>query len=235
MNNLKVRARLAGLSYLLIIACGIFSHMIVRANIIVANDATQTARNIIENETLFRMSILSDFIMILSYLMLSVFLYSLFKDTNLMIARIMICLNIVGASMMALNMLNQHAALLVLEDSQYLSAFNVEQLELLSYFFMRLHLYGYRFAAISYGVWLLPMGYLIIKSNLIPKAIGYFFVLGSVGYTVVFVTNILGLSVSSDITIPADIGEFTLCLFLLIKGVKNKPVSVNEVVAEESF
>ncbi|MDH8678665.1 DUF4386 domain-containing protein [Fusibacter bizertensis] len=228
MKKIKLKARLAGISYLLIIVCGIFSHMVVRASLIVKNDAAQTAQNIIENETLFKLSILSDFIMILSYLMLGVLFYTLFKQTNGLVSKILISLNVVGASMMAINMLNQQAALLILDGSEYLSAFDLSQLEALSFFFMKLHSYGYQFAAISYGVWLFPMGYLIIKSNLMPKTIGYFLIIGSIGYTIVFIGTILGAAVPSDITIPADIGEFSLCIFLLIKGVKKIDIDTKE-------
>lgn len=224
MDKIKLKARSAGFSYLLIIICGIFSHMVVRANILVKNDAMQTAQNIIENETLFRVSILSDFIMILSYLMLGVLLYSIFKNTNGLVSKVLISLNVVGASVMALNMLNQQAAILVLEGSSYLSVFDASQLQALSLFFMKLHGYGYQFATISYGVWLLPMGYLIIKSGFMPKVIGYLLILGSIGYTVVFVGTILGIAIPSDITIPADLGEFSLCIFLLVKGIKNKVI-----------
>jgi hypothetical protein len=227
MNKIKLKARLAGLSYLLIIVCGIFSHMVARASIVVSNDARQTAQNIIENEGLFRMSILSDFVMILSYLMLGIFLYSLFKNTQSFVAKILIGLNVVGASIMGLNMLNQHAALLILDGSQYLSVFETSQLHALSLFYMKLHNYGYQFATISYGVWLLPLGYLITKSDFIPKIIGYVLILGSIGYTIVFASSILGLTVPSDITIPADIGEFSLCIFLLVKGVSNKSTFLN--------
>lgn len=222
MNKIKLKARLAGLSYLLIIVCGIFSHMVARASIIVSNDAIKTAQNIIENETIFRLSIVSDFVMILSYLMLGIFLYEMFKNTHSLLAKILIALNIVGASMMGLNMLNQYAALLILNGSQYLSVFDSSQLQALSLFYMKLHGFGYQFATISYGVWLLPLGYLIIKSDIIPKFIGYALVIGSIGYTIVFVGSILGVAIPSDITIPADIGEFSLCIFLLIKGISNK-------------
>lgn len=222
MNKIKLQGKLAGLSYLLIIACGIFSHMVVRASIVVRNDATQTAQNIIENETLFRASILSDFVMILSYLMLGILFYNLFKNTLNIVAKILIGLNVVGASIMGLNMLNQQAALLILNGSPYLSVFETSQLHALSLFYMKLHSYGYQFATISYGVWLLPLGYLITKSDFIPKIIGYTLILGSIGYTIVFVGSILGVTVPSDITIPADIGEFSLCIFLLVKGVSNK-------------
>lgn len=228
MKKIKLKARLAGVSYLLIIVCGIFSHMVVRASLIVKNDAAQTAQNIVENETLFKLSILSDFIMILSYLMLGVLFYTLFKQTNGLVSKILISLNVVGASMMAINMLNQQAALLILDGSEYLSAFDLSQLEALSFFFMKLHDYGYQFAAISYGVWLFPMGYLIIKSNLMPKTIGYFLIIGSIGYTIVFIGTILGVAVPSDLSIPADIGEFALCIFLLIKGVKKIDIDTKE-------
>lgn len=224
MDKIKLKARSAGFSYLLIIVCGIFSHMVVRANILVKNDAMQTAQNIIENEILFRVSILSDFIMILSYLMLGVLLYSIFKNTNGLVSKALISLNVVGASVMALNMLNQQAAILVLEGNSYLSVFDASQLQALSLFFMKLHGYGYQFATISYGVWLLPMGYLIIKSGFMPKVIGYLLILGSIGYTAVFVGTILGIAIPSDITIPADLGEFSLCIFLLVKGIKNKVI-----------
>jgi hypothetical protein len=143
----------------------------------------------------------------------------------------MLALNVVGASMMAVNMLNQYAALMILEGSPYLSVFDINQLHALSLFFMRLHSYGYQFAAISYGVWLLPMGYLIIKSELIPKIIGYLLVIGSIGYTLVFVSSILGLSIPSDITIPADLGEFSLCIFLLVMGTRKKSTNVDKQAA----
>jgi len=219
MRNVKFNGRLAGMSYLLIIVCGIFSHLIVRASVVDFGDAVKTSQNILENSSMFRLSTLSDFIMVLSFLMAGILLYSLLKSTNIVVARIMLALNIVGTSMMAVNMLNQQAAIMILENNTLLSVFDANQVQSLSLFFMRLHSYGYKFATISFGVWLLPMGYLIVKSGLVPKIIGYLLIVGSVTYIISFVSTILGVSVSSDITIPADLGEFSLCLYLLIVGV----------------
>lgn len=235
MKKIKAKARLAGFSYLLIIICGIFSHLVVRASIFIKDDAIKTSQNILENETLFRLSILSDFVMILSYLMVGILLYSLLKNTHSLISKILISLNVVGASVMALNMLNQQAALLILDGGQYLSVFDTSQLQALSLFFMKLHSFGYQFATISYGVWLLPMGYLVIKSNLIPKTIGYFLMVGAIAYTIVFIGTIMGIAIPSDITIPADIGEFSLCIYLLVKGVSNKATDLNKKAVIESF
>ena len=50
-------ARVAGLAYLVIIAMGMFAEFGVRANLVIAGDATRTATNIIGSESLFRFSI----------------------------------------------------------------------------------------------------------------------------------------------------------------------------------
>lgn len=216
----KKTARLAGLSYLFIIIFGIFSHIIVRGNIIVSNDSARTAANILNQETLFRMSIVSDLLMVLSYLALGICLYFLFKPVHTKSATLLLALNIIGASMMALNMTNQFIALYLLKGSPYLNVFDMSQLQAASLFFMNLHAIGYKMATISYGLWLIPMGYLGLKSKYFPKLISYLLIVGGASYMISFFGTILGGQIPSDITIPADLGEFSLCLWLLIRGVK---------------
>ncbi len=218
--TVKKTARLAGLSYLFIIIFGIFSHKIVRGNIVVSGDASSTAANILSQESLFRMSIVSDLLMVLSYLSLGLLLYFMFKPVHKKGATVLLVLNVIGVSMMALNMTNQFAALYVLNGSPYMDVFKINQLEALSLFFMNLHGIGYRMATISFGAWLFPMGYLGLKSNYFPKVISYLLMAGAVAYMVFFLGSLLGIAVPSDITIAADLGEFSLCLWLLIKGIK---------------
>ena len=216
----KKTARLAGISYLFIIIFGIFSHKIARGSIVISGDAVSTAKNILNNEALFRMSIVSDFLMVLSYFTLGVLLYFLFKATNKKWAVTLLLLNVIGSSMMAINMLNQFAALYVLSGAPYLNVFDSSQLQALSLFYMNLHNIGYNTATISYGLWLLPLGYLGLKSKYFPKVISYLLMIGAATYMIYFFGQILGVKIASDITIPADLGEFSLCLWLLVKGVK---------------
>lgn len=216
----KKTARLAGLSYLCIIIFGIYSHLIVRGNIVVANDSALTASNILNQEFMFRMSIVSDLLMVLSYFALGLLLYFLLKPFHKQATTVLLLLNVIGASMMALNMSNQLAALYLLKGSSYLNVFDLNQLQAGSLFFMNLHEFGYKMATISYGVWLIPMGYLGIKSNYFPKLISYLLIIGGVTYIISFFGFLLGVQIPTDITIPADLGEFSLCLWLLIRGVK---------------
>lgn len=135
-------------------------------------------------------------------------------------ATVLLLLNVIGASMMALNMSNQFIALYLLKGSPYLTAFDTNQLQAGSLFFMNLHAIGYKMATISYGLWLIPMGYLGLKSKYFPKIISYLLIIGGATYMISFFGTILGAQIPSDLTIPADLGEFSLCFWLLIRGVK---------------
>ena len=216
--TINKNARLAGLSYLLIIIFGIISHLVIRGSIFIKGDLIKTTNLIIEDEKLFRLSIVSDMIMIIAFLTLGIFLYQIFHKSFKTSALILLALNIVGVAIMGLNMLNQLAALEVLNmDILNLS---LDTKQSLSYFYMHLHSLGYQLAAISYGLWLLPMGYLIIKSNYFPRIIGLLLMLGAIGYLSSFLGMLLNISIPDFLTLPADLGELAFCLYLLIKGTK---------------
>lgn len=223
MKQLKMQGRLAGLFYLILILTGIFSHKIVRASLYFKGDAIKTADAILNDQLLFKLSITSDFIMIIGFIGLGVMLYQLFKEKGMTGAYVILLLCGIGAAMMAINMVNQFAALVVLVDYQSLGL-NIEQSRGLALLFMKLHQFGYQAATISYGLWLFPIGFLGLKSRLFPKPINYLLMLGAMTYVIYFFVSFYCNTFPSDITLPADLGEFSLCIYLLIKGVNAKSI-----------
>jgi hypothetical protein len=71
---------------------------------------------------------------------------------------------------------------------------------------------------------------MIIKSGIVPKIIGVFLILGFIGDMIDFGVYFLYPNAESvildNITIPADIGEISLCLWFLIMGVRSKKESI---------
>lgn len=218
MKTNKKLAHAAGLSYLLIIVFGILSHMVIRSRLIVKDQILETANNILENDMLFRISIVSDIVMVIAFLSLGIFLYHIFKEDHPLVSHFLIAINIVGVAMMALNLLNQIAAITILE-SHYL-AFTGDQKASLALLFMNFHSLGYQLATISYGLWLLPMGYLVVKSTFFPKFIGYLLMTGSIGYMAYFIAGLLNFNLPEVVTITADLGEMIFCVYLLFIGTK---------------
>src|SRR3546814_9917879 len=64
--------------------------------------------------------------------------------------------------------------------------------------------------AVFFGLWLVPMGTLVLRSGWMPRLLGWTLVVGGVGYVVsAFAGLVPGLStVSMVATLPATIGEF---------------------------
>ena len=211
-------ARVAGLLYLLVAVCGIFSMMYGPSSLVVAGDAATTVKNIMASESLFRSAFMSDLIGQTVHILLVVALYKLLKLVNKNHAVFMVIFGLVGVPIAMLNMLNQFAALLLMSGADYLTAFTANQLQALVMFFLDLQAHGVYIAFIPWGIWLFPLGYLVFKSGYIPKILGILLIIGCFGYLIDFVT-LLFIPNFVEIRFFTFIGELLLPLWLLIKGV----------------
>jgi len=229
MNTNKKTAKIAGLMYLGNIIFGIFAQ-VIRSRLIVPGDVATTAKNIMASEWLFRIGFVSDLIMVTFYLLMGLAFYVLLKPVNKTVALLMLLLNLAGVPMLGINMLNQFATLHLMSGAGYLSVFSADQLHALGMLFFNLHEYGYSIAAISWGFYLLPLGYLVFKSGFLPRILGVLVMLAGFFDFIQFIQVFLFPNYVA-ITYPglavAMIAEFGLALWLLIMGAKDqKPALV---------
>jgi hypothetical protein len=216
--NLNKTARFAGVLYLLVAVCGIFNVMVGPESLITPGDAATTVNNIMDSESLFRLSIVSDVIGQTAHIWLVLALYKLLKPVNNNHAVLMVILGLVGVPIAMLNLLNHFAALLLLSGADYLTVFTVDQLQALVMFFLDLLGHGFQIAYIPWGLWLFPLGYLVFKSGYIPKILGVLLIIGCFGYLIDFVTLLLFPNFV-EIRSFTFIGELLLPLWFVIKGV----------------
>ena len=233
MNSINKTARIAGFMYLGNIITGIFAQ-VVRSTLIVHGDAGATAGNIMASELLFRFGFVSDLIMVTFYLMMGLVFYVLLKPVDKNVALLMLLLNVAGVPILGINMLNQFAALLLMSGAGYLTVFGADQLHALGMLFFNLHEYGYSIAVISWGFYLLPLGYLVFKSGYFPRILGVLLMLASFGDLIQFLQIFLFPSYEV-ITYPglavAMIAEFSFCLWLLIKGANVQQIEARALVS----
>jgi hypothetical protein len=222
MNSINKRARTAGLLYLLLIVFGITAQ-VIRSSLIVSGNVAATASNIMASEWLFRVSFVSDLFMTMCYFLFGLALYVLLKPVNKNIALLMLLLNFFAAPIMALNMLNHYAVLLLLSGADYLKVFQPDQLQALATFFLDLQNHGYLIGTIGFGFYFFPLGYLIFKSGYFPRIFGILYIIGGFVFLVDFLTQFLFpkyTEISTMALFPVVILEITFSLWLLIKGVK---------------
>ena len=218
IKNPNHMARLAGFLYLSLIPLGYFGMMYVSAILIVPDDIAATIDNIIASESLYRLSVASALMMNIVSILLALALYKLLMPVNKDVATLMVVLLLPGAIIAMLNEVNHFAALVFSLESAT-SPFSVEQSQYFVNLFLDMYEFGAYIASIFWGLWLLPLGYLIIKSNFIPKILGILLYLAGFAYVadsfMLFIAPQVGLSLVDYLFI----GELTITFWLVIKGV----------------
>jgi hypothetical protein len=223
MTPINKTARTAGLLYLILIIGGIISLAYIPSQLIVRESASKTLENIINNEFLFRLGIVSGIITFLIYIVLPLTLYKLLHEVNKAYASLMVIFALVSVPIFFVNILNKFSILTLINKAEYLETLGESELQTQ----VMLHIYSYNngleISQIFWGLWLFPFGYLVYKSCFLPKLLGILLMAGCFGYLITFFGGFLytdfNKTIISDIVgYPAPIGEIGICLWLLIMG-----------------
>jgi hypothetical protein len=216
-------ARITGVLYLIIIVFGLFSELFVRANLIVHGDAAATAKNILASESLFRVGFASDLVIFLCDVAVAFLLYVLLRSVSKTGSLISAGFRLTGTAIYGVNLLFYFAAILILSGADYQTSFNESQLNSLALMCLNIHKHGYDLGLVFFGLHCLFLGYLIFNSEYFPKILGVLMYLAGVGYVIGSFTLFLWPEYSATIApiyVAPLVGELSLCLWLLIKGVR---------------
>jgi hypothetical protein len=231
MISNKNLARIAGFCYLIVIATGLFSEVFVRQTLRVSNDALTTAHNIQTNEMLFRWGFVADLINFVVGLPTILIIYYLFKRTNKLLLQLAVAFVIIQTAIIAVNLLNQISPLLLLSNDTYLKTFQPDQLATLSLLSLNIQAQGYAIGLVFFGFYCLIVGYVLYKSKFLPKLFGVLYAVTGLCYLVNSFTMLLSKGFENPLfiylAIPIFIGELSLCLWLLIKGIDTSKMIKN--------
>lgn len=214
-------ARITGVLYLLIIVLGIFAEAGTRARVIVADDPGATAAMVAGSVGLLQLGFLADSIVFLCDAAVAVFLYVLLRPVHRTWAMVAAAFRMTQTAVLALNLLDQHAALLLLTGPEY-AAIDTTTRDALAYLMLDRHAHGYDLGLLFFGVHCLIIGVLIARSAILPRALGWLLVGASVVYVAGSYVHFLAPAWSARI-VPvyaiALVAEVGLCGWLLIRGV----------------
>lgn len=225
MISKKNLARIAGLFYFIVIATGLFAEVFVRQAFKVSGNALATANNIQSSAMLFQWGLVADLINFVCGLPVVLIIYFLFKRVNKFLLQLALIFVVIQTAIIAINLLNQISPLLILSNSAYLNTFQPNQLATLSQLSLNIQGVGYAIGLIFFGFYCLLVGYVIFKSKMVPKFLGMLYIISGIGYLINSFTMLLSKgfanSIFTYVAIPIFIGELSLCLWLLIKGVND--------------
>jgi hypothetical protein len=184
ISALKKQSRIATALYFLNGLPAPFALLYVPSVLIVRGNATATADNVRDSETLLRLGMAGELFSATLVIFAVLAFYSLFKTVSAKHARAMLVLMLIATPISYLNVLNDLAAITFARGPEFLSSFGQPQRDALVLFFLRLHNQGLALAQIFWGLWLFPFGIAVIRSGFIPRFVGIAVMIAGFGYVI---------------------------------------------------
>ncbi len=219
-SSAYLKARIAGLLYLLVFVTGTVA-LFTAGRLVVAGDVAATAANLRTHEASFRAGIALDLLMVACYAGVTALFYVLFKPVDGTVSLLAAFFSLTGCAILGVAHVFSTASLTVLGREQFLSGFSPEQLRGMAFFFVKLFGQCYNLSLVFFGFYCVLIGNLVFRSRFLPRVLGVLMVFAGVGW----LTSLwppLATSLSPYVMIPGALGEGSLTLWLLVRGVDAK-------------
>jgi hypothetical protein len=218
------QARIAGLGYLVVIAGGLFAEGFVRGSLIVPGDAAATAQAIVADESLWRWGLTVHLLYLLVAVVVDVLLYGLLKPVQATLARLALVLAVVDVTIEAVNLLRLGVPLVMVEEAGALAALAEGQRQAIAYLAVTLFATGFAVALVFFSGFCVLTGVLILRSRIVPRAIGALMIAAGACYLVNSLVFLNAPALSEVIVpwilLPSLVGELSLALWLVARGTR---------------
>jgi len=168
---LSQAARIAGFAFLFSKFVVVVANFGISFRLSVPDNAVDTARNIMANETLFRINIACNLIYAATIIVLLCALYQIFRSVSRTLALIGATFWMIVALMWSIAALEMLGALRQLGNASYLSVFPVQQLQTLARLEMSTGYDTYYIGLPFWGLASMIGSYLLYRSRYIPRAL----------------------------------------------------------------
>ncbi len=224
-KNLVKTARLTGIWYLLLAISGVLGFLIFHSKIFVSGNPEETLTNLIEFKSTSKIRLLLEVIIIASQALAAVWFYKLFRELNAWASFAIGTWGLMNSAAIMVSAISMGSAIEIANFATPPLQEKVIIIQLLSTIISKAWLIG----GLFFGLWLIPMGYIVITTKCMPLWLGRTLIIGGVGYVLSTFINCIGVSHSllNILTIPATIGEFWMIGYLFVYGIR--PIKTNEL------
>jgi hypothetical protein len=221
-KELVSTARKTGGWYLVLALAGVVGFLVVHPQIYVSGDLAITVANLREHETLARLRLLLEFAIVISQALAAVYFFKLFKDINHFASWALAAWGMMNAGAIMISAIAMAGAINVANITLEMSD-KLIMIQIFNQFIKN----SWSVGSLFFGLWLIPMGYIVVSSQRMPVWLGRILLIGGAGYIASAFLYYAGLSFSwiDMLTIPATIGEFWMIGYLLVFGIRPQKVA----------
>jgi Domain of unknown function (DUF4386) len=222
-------ALVSAVALLIIFVAAMVAEFTAHQGLVKPGQVAETAQNILSNPGRFHLGTLGFLLVLIAEVVLSWALYLYFAKVNAHLSMLATALRLMYTAIFAVALLQWVTGFRLLMDSSTADVGSVLSLQQEAMQSLRAFDDGWAIALVIFGLHLLVLGYLAIKSGFVPRILGGLLMVAAVAYMGDNLAKLL-LSNYADykavftvvVAVPAIVGELGLAIWLLVKGGKAK-------------
>ena len=218
ITALRAAALIAGLALLTMAIAAPFAELFVFPKLIVPGDATETARNILANQALFRAALFGYLITFICDLVAAWALYVFLKPVNENLSLFTAWFRLVYTVIAIVAFLNLITIVRLLNASNSSSGFDPTQFAAQVMSSLEAFRGSWYFGLLFFGIHLGLLGVLVWMSNYVPKFLGVLLIIAGFGYLINALKPVLLPDIHIDFAQYTFYGELIFMLWLLVRG-----------------
>ena len=187
-------------------------------------DAAATASNIGASESRFRAFIATWIVVLVADVVVAWALYIFLKPVSESVSLLTAWVRLVYVAIAAIAVVNLLSVPDLVRGADNSEAFQSDQLNAQAMRSIRSFDFGFNVGFVFFGLHILGLGYLIVRSDYIPTVLGVLLIIASVAYLIdsfaCFLSSSYGKNEAHSLVfaVPAIISELSLTIWLLIWG-----------------
>lgn len=217
-RQLVATARITGVWYLMLAIAGMFGFLMIHPRIFIANDHEKTLANLTEQESLARIRLLLELAIVTSQALLAVWFFKLFKRFDDWSAWALAAWGMMNSAVIMISAIAMSSVIEIANSSIQSHDDKIALVQLLE----RVITNAWGVGGLFFGLWLIPMGYVVTKSKRMPAWLGRILMAGGIGYILNTAFKYAGINhpAVDSLVILATVGEFWMIAYLLIYGIR---------------
>ncbi len=221
MTDTIKTARATGAWYLGLAITGMLGFLVLRPQLIDADDSAATLANLTDHAAQAHLLVLLEMSIVVTQALAAVYFYKLFRPINPTAAYATATFGMVNAVAIMASGAFMATANSIAADPSLAPGGDAAGTVGLMY---ELSANSWGMGNLFFGLWLIPMGWVAVTSARFPRVLGWILVVGGAGYVL---SGLIGYGIADapgwlveGLAFPATIGEFWMIGYLLIKGIR---------------
>jgi len=217
-QSIRNASTTAGVGLLLMSALSAFGYVVAIKGLVVPGDAARTAKNILGHEGVFRLGILSLYLVAALDVVVAWALYRMFKPVSERISRLAAWFRIAYAGVFIAAISQLAGVFSQLGTAGHTSSVGADQMHALVLRHITTFTNIWDAGLVLFGLSLFTVACLAFRSGHVPTPVGILLAIAGFGYVFDTLARVLVQGSSSDVSAITGMGEFVFALWLLIRG-----------------